>query len=212
MDSSEERTWKFGLTLAALVSVFTVYACGHYGKDILYDGVRPCITAVFDGIDRLLTVLAATVGTAAAPTVIVSSVVIPVTTISISYMFRNAEERPKALIVALGLFLNPLFIDFFRDAINEGHPIQQMLVSACGITTFLVATLLWNKNSKLARVASAVLFLLPTFAIIGYVSVNAHRNWQDFLSQLTLANKVGLGGLIVTGMLGIYLSRFYEAF
>jgi uncharacterized membrane protein (GlpM family) len=127
-------------------------------------------------------------------------------------MFRKAEEKPKALIIAVGLFLNPLFIDFFRDAIKEEHPIQQMLISACGITTFLVATLLWTKKSKLAKVAAAVLFLLPTFAIIGYVAVNAHRDWQEFLSELTLANKVGLAGLLVTGGLGIYLSRFYEVF
>jgi len=210
LDPSEERTKKYGMTLAAIVAAILIYVCGRYGKDILFGGVRPCITALFDGVTHLWTSIAATVGATAAPAVLVSVVVIPVTTISISYFFRKAKEKPKALIMAVGLVLNPVFIDYFRDVIKEENPIQQMLVTAAGVTTFLVATMLWNKKSWLARAASVILFLLPTFAIVGYVAINANRNWQEFISQLTFANKIGLAGLILTATLGIYLSRFYE--
>jgi hypothetical protein len=83
MDASEERTFKFGLTLAALVVAFVLYECVRYGKDVLYGGIRPCITAVFDGVTHLWLAVAGTVGVAAAPTVLVSCVVIPATTVSI---------------------------------------------------------------------------------------------------------------------------------
>ena len=45
---------------------------------------------------------------------------------------------------------------------------------------------------------------------MGYVATEAHRSRTEMLASMTLANELGLAGLVITAAIEIYLSRFYE--
>jgi len=167
--------------------------------------------------------VAAAIGANASSMVLLSSVVIPVTAVTIYNVSRNAKEKPKALIIAISLFLNPLFIDFFKDATDkEASPLQKLLLSAFGAVTFLVATYFWNKASSggfkkskaslyILRITAVVLFLLPMAFMAVYALYHAHLNAKTFIGDLNVLRVAGFIGLAVTACIGIGLSRFYDA-
>lgn len=220
-DEQELSFWKFLTAAASLVLAFLGYEFFRHLRE-LFAGLSLCIGTFWKGLILFWGAIAGTMGGFAASVTLLSCVVIPVTTVSIYTIFRKAEERPRAFIVALGLFLDPLFIDFFKDKINEEHPIQKMLLVAVGIVTFLVAMGLWSKAASihaqgsklikfLMRTCAVVLFLFPTLCILGYLAIWTHNHPDQFAERLTRANEIGLVGLVLTAVLGIALSRFYEA-
>jgi hypothetical protein len=213
------------LTVLSIVSGLVVVLCEvvTHAKEILRDGMKPCMIAFWEGMSGFWFLLATSIGATAASTTLLSCVVIPVTTVAIYVLFRKAEERPKAVIVAVGLFLNPLFIDFFRDKINEKYTIEKLWVGAFGAVTFLGAMFFWESASELnrhhgaswkktlAQLTAIVLFLFPTLCMLGYVAAQAHERSQLFAENFTTANIIGLIGLLLTAFVGISMSRFYEA-
>lgn len=145
---------------------------------------------------------------------------ISVGTIAVAYVYRDPKEQPKFYAIAIGLFLNPLFIDFFKDKFRDDEPIEKFLVAVCGAVSFLVAMWFWTKASehhtkRVARIfgktMAVTLFLLPTLCMIGYIAIQASINSVEFREKLTIPNILGLIGLIITSITGISLSRFYEA-
>jgi hypothetical protein len=145
---------------------------------------------------------------------------ISIGTIAVAYVYRKEKEQPKFYAIALGLFLNPIFIDFFKDKFNDDQPIQKFLVAACGAVTFLVAMWFWTRASakdagRIARIfgktMAILLFLLPTLCMVGYVAIQATIDSVSFREKVTLPNILGLIGLLITSITGISLSRFYEA-
>ncbi len=62
----------------------------------------------------------------------------------------------------------------------------------------------------MARAFAVLLFLLPSLCIMGYVATEAHRSRTEMLASMTLANELGLAGLVITAAIEIYLPRFYE--
>lgn len=168
-----------------------------------------------------LGLVAGTVGGPAASVMLVSSVAIPITTVGIYKIILKAEDKPKATIVAVGLFLNPLFVDFFKDNVHGEHPIQKLLIGAFGAVTFLVASLLWSDTGryrsnektkaqkKLAKVTAIVLFQLPSLCMVGYIAVQGYRSPEEF--HEAPGNIVSLIGLSATAFVGIGLSRYFDA-
>src|SRR5450432_2155460 len=165
-------------------------------KDILvvfFGGLKVCVSVFWVGAISFSSALVAGIGATAASTVILTSIAIPITTVSIYVLFRTAKEKPKAWIVAVGLFLNPLFIDFFKDQL-QGSAIEKLLISSTGVATFLVATALWNKEPSdqgngggwrgWTRTTAILLFILPTFCMLGLVVKYAHDNSRDVMGQL----------------------------
>ena len=184
--------------------------------------MAPCIEAFWKGFTAFSALLVGAVGPVAASGIILSCIVIPVTTVSIYTIFRKVKEKPKALIVAISLFLDPLFIDFFKDEIGKEDALKKLLIDAFGVVTFLAASYFWNratgekaeekKKSEriLARAAAIILFLLPTLGMIGYLAAETNGNWDEFITHLTPQNCVGLTGLLAVALVGIGLSRYYE--
>lgn len=220
-DEQEASIVKFALAALALLIAFLGYEFFKHQAGF-FSGLDQCIISFWHGVITLWGVVAGTIGYTAASVTLLSCVVIPVTTVSVYTIFRKVEDQPKAYIVALGLFLNPLFIDFFRDKIHEDRPLQKLLLGAVGAVTFLIAISLWNKADMIhrknqtakalaARVIAIFLFLLPTLCMLGYVAISAHHNSTEFVTQLNVANIIGLVGLLGTAIIGISLSRFFEA-
>jgi len=191
-------------------------------RDILNGGVAPCIDAFWKGFTAFSALLVGAIGPVAASVTILSCIVIPITTISIYTIFRKVDDKPKALIVAISLFLDPLFIDFFKDEIGKEDALRKLLIDAFGVVTFLAASYFWNRavgekaeekkrsGPILARTAAIILFLLPTLGMVGYIAAEANGNWEEFMTHLTPQNVVGLTGLLAVAMVGIGLSRYYE--
>jgi hypothetical protein len=193
-------------------------------KDILANGVAPCISVFWKGALAFTAFLTVGIGATAASTVVISCVVIPVTSVTIYTIFRKNEEKSKALIVALSLFLDPLFIDFFKEEIGKDDVIKKFLVDATGVVTFLAACYFWSlatreaepkgKPSKLSRLflpgTAILLFLTPTLAILGYVAREAAGDWTKFIHEFTPEKIIGLSGLVLVATIGIILSRYFE--
>jgi hypothetical protein len=206
-----------GFLIWALVG-FLGYELIVHAKEILFGGVVPCISAFWQGMSLFWSLVAGSIGGAAASTLLLSCIAIPIVTVAMYAFFQKVDEKPKALIMAIGLFLDPLFIDFFKDKIDG--PIRKLLVASVGVVTFLVASSLWNKVSsrselnvmrkRKARAIAFILFLLPTLGMVGYVAMYAYRDSKTFFENLTMANVIGLVGLLITAFVGISLSRFYE--
>ena len=214
-----------GLVIGVLVLLGYI---GHelffYGKDILASGLEPCINAFWKGADGFVATLAAGIGPEAASITLVSCVTIPVTIVGTYTIFRKNAEKPKALIVAMSLFLDPLFIDFFKDEIGKDDPLKKMFLDAFGIVTFLSASYFWSRSGTevksgrrrsrtsiiFTRAAAILLFLLPTLAISGYLFAEVNGDWNGFLHGLTPEKMVGFMGLIAVAGVGISLSRFFE--
>jgi hypothetical protein len=193
-----------------------------YGRDILAGGLEPCIEAFWKGAAAFAGVLVGGIGGTAASITLLSCVVIPVTTVSIYTIFRKAEDKPKALIVAISLFLDPLFIDFFKDEIGKDDALRKILIDAFGVITFLSGAYFWNRATGersretgkvwrvLARIAAVLLFLLPTLGMLGYIAAEANGDWADFVASFSPEKIIGLVGLLAVAVVGIGLSRYYE--
>ena len=166
------------------------YALITHLKDIcvvIFEGLKICLSVFWAGATAFFSLLAGVIGGAAASLMVVSCIAIPITIVGVYKIVLKAEDRPKAMIVAVGLFLDPLFIDFFKDRVNEEHPLQKLLIGAFGVVTFLVASLLWsdterrqslsksNIRRRLGKVTAVVLFLLPSLCMAGY----AARQWHS---------------------------------
>jgi hypothetical protein len=214
-----------------IVPVLTICVIGVLGYEliihgseilkVLFSGMQQTSHVFWEGALQLFEALTVGVGSAAASTVVLSSIVIPVTAVSIYVLFRKAEDKPRAWIVALGLFLDPLFIDLLKDLIGKKDPATQFAVSAFGVLTFLIACSLWNKklpttsNPKskgyvAARVLAIFLYLLPTICVVGLLTMSRQDTVLETLKSLKEWNIIGLCGLVLTAVVGISLSRFYE--
>lgn len=217
----EASIYKFGITALGLLLAFIGYEFFVHEAGF-FSGIAFCWKAFWSGAIALWGAVAGSIGVTAASVTLLSCVVIPVTTVSIYTIFRKVEDQPKAFITAIGLFLNPLFIDFFKDQkALEDRPIQKMLIASSGAVTFLIATSLWNRAARiqakrrlrafLARLVAIALFLLPSLCMVGYVAISAHQSGTNFTETLDTANIIGLIGLLITAGIGISFSRFYEA-
>ncbi|MBV9295034.1 MAG: hypothetical protein JO145_05630 [Acidobacteriaceae bacterium] len=187
-------------------------------------GLDPFIKLFWNGASDFAKVLVAGIGAEAASITLISSIAIPITIVSTYTIFRKVEEKSKALIVAVSLFLDPLFIDFFKDKFGENNSLKKALIDASGVVTFLAASYFWSrlnadeapvkKESKLAifflRSTAIILFLIPTLAMLGFIASNAHGDWNGFIHGFTPEAIIGLIGLIAVAAVGIGLSRYFE--
>lgn len=213
----------FGVSLVALIGFLGFVLIRHLGEifSLFFQGLGACFTIFGTVAGTLFSLVAGSVGGTAASVMLISSVAIPITVVGVYKIILKAEDKPKAMIVAVGLFLNPLFIDFFKDSIHGEHPIQKLLIGAFGAVTFLIASLLWSDTSsyrsktktkaqiKLAKITAILLFLLPTLCMAGYIAVQGYR--EGFAEVRTPGNVISVIGLIVTAFVGIGLSRYFDA-
>lgn len=209
------------LAVLVLIGYLGRYLILH-GQEIFAGGLKPCIEAFWKGAAAFTSVLVGGIGATGASITLLSCIVIPITTISIYTIFRKAEDKPKALIVAISLFLDPLFIDFFKDEIGKDDALRKILIDAFGVVTFLGAAYFWNRATGeraseigkiwrvLARIAAILLFLLPTLGMLGYIAAEAKGDWAEFASSFTPEKIIGLVGLLAVAVVGIGLSRYYE--
>jgi hypothetical protein len=195
-----------------------------YGQSILAYGLEPCISAFWTGATHFAEVLAAGIGAEETSVTLISCVTVPVTIVTTYTIFRKVEEKSKALIVAVSLFLDPLFIDFFKDKFGEHDALKTMLIDAAGVVTFLAASYFWSlshedkKTGKprskstrfFLRGNAMLLFLIPTLAMLGFLANDAHGDWVGFLHRFTPEKIIGLIGLLVVAAVGIGLSRYFE--
>lgn len=195
----------------------------HTG-DIFTYGLDPFIKLFWAGATDFAKVVVLGLSPELASITLISSITIPITIVSTYTIFRKAEEKSKALIVAVSLFLDPLFIDFFKERFGEHQAIMTMLIDASGVVTFLAASYFWSlsngeelslrKRSKISlfflRSTAILLFLIPTLAMLGFIGASAHGDWSGFIHGFTPETIIGFIGLLVVAMVGIGLSRYFE--
>lgn len=162
--------------------------------------------------------LGAEVGAAAAGGLIAAAGV-PVGVVVVYKFLVKTEEKRKAWIVAIGLFLNPIFVDFFRDELpgrwlgkeGGGIPGARIAISIVFATLFMIASALYDRSNWLSRWVAGALYLTPAFTMIGYLVRFEHpAGVVPFLLHLGVVEKLGLVGLVLTALFGIYLSRTHS--
>ena len=192
-------------------------------------GLDPFARVFWGGATDFAKVVVMGLGAEAASVTLISSIAIPIIIVSTYTIFRKVEEKSKALIIAVALFLDPLFIDFFKDEFGKNSAgkedaIRKMFIDASGVVTFLAASYFWNmadrpnKNgvnkSKSAivflRTTAVLLFLIPTLAMLGFVAHEAGGHWPEFIDAFTPVKIIGLIGLLVVATVGIGLSRYFD--
>jgi hypothetical protein len=190
-----------------------------YSQNFFVYGLDPFAKVFWAGATDFAKVVVTGLGAEAASVTLISSITIPITILSTYTIFRKAKDKPKLLIAALSLFLDPLFINFFKDEIDDA--LTKMLVDAAGIVTFLAASYFWSlatrerdSSSKTARFvlqgSAILLYLTPTLAMVGYIAREAARDRTEFIHRLSPEKVVGLAGLLVVAAIGIMLSRKFE--
>lgn len=202
--TKEDRWLLFGAIIAVTV---LLYALIDHASGIIH------------GLTELFVTIAAAVGGTAATAAFVT---VPVTVITVLTFASVAEDRPKLYIVAMATFLNPLFIDFMKNTIESNDrihsEIMQMLFAAVGALSFLIASSLWTGHGRKpaakgtgvgwsVKSLAIVLYLMPMLCMIGYLSAHAH----EYRDALNIPNVIGVSGLLVTALVGISLSKYYEA-
>jgi hypothetical protein len=219
----------FVLAVLILIGYIAHEAIIHSQNFFVY-GLDPFARIFWGGATDFAKVVVMGLGPEAASITLLSSITIPITIVSTYTIFRKVEEKSKALIIAIALFLDPLFIDFFKDEFGKNElgkedPLKKMLIDASGIVTFLAASYFWSisdrdvgpgqKRSKRAiiflRTTAVLLFLIPTIAMLGFVAREAEKNGSEFLHAFTPEKIIGLVGLLVVAAVGIGLSRYFEA-
>jgi hypothetical protein len=185
----------------------------------LATAIGHAISTTAVNVIRAFGLLGAEVGAAAAGS-LVAAAGVPIGVVVVYKFLVKTEERRKAWIVAIGLFLNPVFVDFFRDELPErwlgkedgGVPGARIAISIVFATVFMIASALYDKSSWLSRWVAGALYLTPAFIMIGYLVRFEHpAGVVPFLSHLGLVESMGLVGLVVTALFGIYLSRTHSA-
>jgi hypothetical protein len=76
----------------------------------------------------------------------------------------------------------------------------------------MVATKLYNHSNRVSKLVAGTLYVMPLFIMIGYLVRYQHPTGViPFISNLGLVEKLGLTGLILTALFGMYLSRTASA-
>jgi hypothetical protein len=154
-------------------------------------------------------------GGAAVAGSLIAAAGVPFGVIVIYKFIAKTEEKRKAWIVAIGIFLYPIFVDFFKDELPKmwwgregGGWAVKIAISIVFATIFMVATKLYNKSNWLSKLVAGALYSMPLFIMIGYLVRYQHPTGViPFLSNLGMVEKLGLAGLILTALFGMYLSR-----
>ncbi|HEY1903076.1 MAG TPA: hypothetical protein VGG56_11620 [Terracidiphilus sp.] len=203
---------------------YIVHEVMIYAQSVFTYGLDPLVRIFWSGATDFAKTLVGGIGAEATSITLISTVAIPVTIVSTYTIFRKAKEKSKALIVAVSLFLDPLFIDFFKDAYGEHDALKKILIDASGVVTFLAASYFWSlsnveekpgvKRSTRSifclRGGAIILFLIPSLAMLGFIAHKAAGNWSAFLQAFTPEEIIGLAGLLVVATVGIVLSRYFE--
>jgi hypothetical protein len=203
--------------LAAVTLIFALHEVGVYAPPLI-DHLAKAIVFVIDGVTESFGRLAAGVGVAFAEG-IAAALGVPVGVLSITILYRftaKTEKTRRAWLVALGMFLYPVFVDFFEDALPEkllsdggaGIPGAKIVIAILFATIFLLATVLSEKSSRLGKFAAGALYLTPVLVMFGYLlRYQKPADIHAFFAQLTAVEWLGLFGLVLTAGFGIYLSR-----
>jgi hypothetical protein len=185
---------------------------------VLATALGHAISTTAVSVIKAFALLGAEVGAAAAGGLIAAAGV-PVGVVVVYKFLVKTEEKRKAWIVAIGLFLNPIFVDFFRDELPErwlgkeggGIPGARIAISIVFATVFMIASALYDRSNWLTRWVAGALYLTPAFIMIGYLVRFEHpAGVVPFLLHLGVVEKLGLAGLILTALFGIYLSRTHS--
>lgn len=216
--------------LGAAFVVALVYALGyafHQFWSPLLDHLTPLATPISQAAARSLAQLPATFAEKLAEGT-AEAIAIPVGVVVITKIYQTAQKSEKARrawIIAIGAFLNPIFADFLKDELPkqllsssgeagkeaEGLPFARIVLAILFSAIFLAATLLFEKKGRSAKILGTVLYLTPLIAAVGYlIRFYGITSFSKFLESLTPVEWIGLAGLALTAVFGIYLSRSYS--
>lgn len=207
------------LLIALLATIaFVVRELLIYGPALVIALAR-AVSSTAVNIIQAFGLLGGEIGAAAAGG-LVAAAGVPVGIIVVYKFLVKTEEKRKAWIVAIGLFLNPIFVDFFRDELPErwlgkegtGLPGFRIAISIVFATMFMIATALYDKSNRSGKLIANALYLTPSFIVIGYViRYERPKGVIQFFSHLGAIEVLGLLGLVLTSLFGIYLSRTHPA-
>ncbi len=206
------------LWIALLATIaFILRELLYYGP-ALVSALGHAISITATGIIKAFGLLGVEVGAAAAGG-IVAAAGVPVGVIVVYKFLVKTEEKRKAWLVAIGIFLYPIFVDFFRDELprmwgrEEGSASSavRIAISIVFATLFMIATALHDESNQWSKVFSVILYLMPAFIMIGYLVRHEHpTDVISFLAHLRLVEMIGLMGVVLTALFGIHLSRTHS--
>jgi hypothetical protein len=208
------------LWIALLATIAFIFRELFYYGPVLLSALGHAVSLTATDIIKAFGLLGVEVGAATAGGLIAAAGV-PVGVIVVYKFLVKTEEKRKAWLVAIGIFLYPIFVDFFRDELppiwfgkGEGGASSgvRIAISIAFATLFTIATALHDKSNRWSKVFSVILYLMPAFIMIGYLVRYEHpTDVISFLSHLRVVEMIGLAGVILTALFGIYLSRTYSS-
>jgi len=195
------------LWIALLATIAFIFRELFYYGPVLLSALGHTMTLTATDIIKAFGLLGAEVGAATAGSIIAAAGV-PVGVIVVYKFLVKTEEKRKAWLVAIGIFLYPIFVDIFRDELppiwfgkGEGSASSgvRIAISIVFATLFMITMALHDKSNRWSKVLSVILYLMPAFILIGYLVRYEHPiNVISFLSHLRVVEMIGLAGVILT--------------
>src|SRR5580700_708020 len=154
------------LWIALLATIAFIFRELFYYGPVLLSALGHAVSLTATDIIKAFGLLGVEVGAATAGSLIAAAGV-PVGVIVVYKFLVKTEEKRKAWLVAIGIFLYPIFVDFFRD---EPQPIWfgkgeggatsgvRIAISIVFAALFMIATALHDKSNRWSRVFSVILY------------------------------------------------------